>query len=44
VTGIGRVGHQPVVSAKGRWVITYHREINHGVPQRNRCLRECLAS
>jgi hypothetical protein len=42
--GIGRVGHQPVVWTKGRWVISYHMKINHGVPQRERCLRECLTS
>ena len=38
------VGDQPVVSAKRTWMISNHWEINHRVPQRNRCLRECLTS
>jgi hypothetical protein len=42
--GDWRVGHQPVVSAKRTWVISDHWEINHWVPHRNRCLRECLTS
>lgn len=29
MTAIGRVGHQPVVPAKGRWMISW-RLINHG--------------